>query len=111
MFYPRYFELINDCVESFFADDIDWPFEQILKTGGIPTASIKADFKAVTRHGEDLDLDLTIERLGKTSLNLKILAHCRDEQRFEAHQTLVNIDAAGKPSEWPAQVKSIFLKN
>jgi len=27
VFFPRYFEMINDCVESFFSEVLDWPFE------------------------------------------------------------------------------------
>ena len=40
VFFPRYFEMINDCVEEFFAEMLDWPFETLLKTNGVPTVAI-----------------------------------------------------------------------
>jgi len=82
----------------------------VLKKGGVPTASIAADFKAVSRHGEELELELSVERLGKTSVNLQILASCNNELRFEAHSTLVNVNTDGRPTSWPESAKSKFLQ-
>ena len=37
VFYPRYFEMMNDVVESFFAECLGLPFERLLVTAGVPT--------------------------------------------------------------------------
>ena len=29
VFFPRYFEMMNDCVEAFFDKVVEWPFEDI----------------------------------------------------------------------------------
>ena len=34
VFFPRYYEMVNDCVEAFFADVLDWPFEAMHGAGG-----------------------------------------------------------------------------
>jgi len=108
VFYPRYFEMVNDCVETFFADHLNWPFEEVLKNGGVPTVSINADFKAVSRHGEVLDLELSVGRVGNSSVNLLIRAMCEHDARFEVNVVLVNIDLSGKSSAWPADVATQF---
>lgn len=108
VFYPSYFEMINDCVENFFSDELEWPFEEVLKNGGVPTVSIQADFKAVSRHGDTLDFILTVQRKGRTSVDLKIVAHCDDELRLEAQATLVHVNLQGRPTAWPASITNKY---
>ena len=64
VFYPRYFEMINDCVEAFF-ESLNYPFYEMHKAGhGVPTAQIETRFIAPSRHGEVLDLQLNCHKLG-----------------------------------------------
>ncbi len=105
VFYPRYFEMMNDCVEAFFAE-IGHPFEQIHRAGAVPTVNIDARFPKPSRHGDDLTLLLQITRLGTTSLALNIDARCADELRMGFTATLVHVDSRGKPSPWSAQMRS-----
>lgn len=106
VFFPRYFEMINDCVEHFFSDALNWPFEDLLRTEGVPTADISTRFVAPSRHGEHLRLTLSVTRVGRTSLSYRIDATCDDETRFEAAATLVHVNLAGRPSPWPDEVRA-----
>ena len=104
VFYPRYFEMINDCVEAFFADALDWPFEELLKEAGVPTAEITTKFSAPSRHGDRLVLTLNITRLGRTSLGYSITASCQNEQRFTTQATLVYVSLKGRATPWPSEI-------
>lgn len=104
VFYPRYFEMINDAVETLFGELLAWPFEEIHQDGAVPTASFKVDFKAPSRHGDLLDLELTIQRLGGSSMTLETRATCAGEMRFMAEQVIVCVNAKGQPIRWPAAV-------
>ena len=106
VFYPRYFEMINDCVEAFFDAALGHPFEVLLRTGSVPTAWIDATFSAPSRHGDMLELRLVCERIGRTSLNLNITARCGCEVRFKTASTLVYIDRRGTPTPWPPALRS-----
>ncbi|WP_146590596.1 acyl-CoA thioesterase [Puniceibacterium confluentis] len=106
VFYPRYFEMINDCVEAFFDEALDWPFETIHTTGAIPTAEISATFRRVSRHGDHLDFALAHAVPGRTSLGLVFTVTCGDELRFEARSTIVNVDTVGKPLPWPDALRA-----
>ena len=55
VFYPRYFEMINDCVEAFFNDALATPFHRLIAAGGVPTVRIENEFVAPSRHGDRLD--------------------------------------------------------
>lgn len=106
VFYPRYFEMINDLVEAFFDDALDHPFEDLHRNGGVPTAEISVQFTAPSRHGDRLDLALTCTRLGRTSLGIETEATCAGARRFIATSTLVLIDAEGRPTPWPDPLRA-----
>ncbi|MCV2894759.1 acyl-CoA thioesterase [Lentibacter sp. XHP0401] len=105
VFYPRYFEIINDCVEAFFDEVLGWPFEVLLKNGGTPTVQIATEFLAPNRHGDMLVLELTCTKLGRTSMGIEIEARTDGNIRFQVKQTLVCVDASGKPAPWPEAVR------
>ena len=104
VFYPRYFEMINDCIEAFF-DHIGHPFESLHQTGAIPTAEITTRFLAPSRHGDLLSLDLDITRLGNASLGLEIAARAGDQVRLIANSTLVYVDMTVRPTGWPDPIR------
>ena len=105
VFYPRYFEMMNDCVEAFFGAVLAFPFPEIHKDGGVPTAAISTEFAAPSRHGDALCLRLSVTRMGRSSMGLRIVADCDGETRFETRSTLVLVDAAGRATPWPEPVR------
>ena len=104
VFYPRYFEMINDAVEAMFDDLLEWPFEQILRVGGVPTVSFNVEFKAPSRHGEHLEFNLTIQHIGRSSMTIHTVANASDNIRMVADQVIVLVDTDGQPVPWPASV-------
>lgn len=108
IFYPRYFEMVNDLVEAFFDEALGWPFEQVLEDAGVPTAEIRLRFTAPSRHGDHLRLCLRVARLGRASLGLEFHAYCGTELRFEGESALVHVDATGKPCPWPDAIRNLI---
>lgn len=109
VFYPRYFEMINDCVEAFFSEVLLYPFEEMHGTHGVPTASITAQFRAPSRHGDQLILTLDVLRMGRTSMKLSITARCDAEIRFEASAVLVHTHE-GRSCSWPDNIAHIITE-
>lgn len=105
VFFPRYFEMMNDCVEAYFADALGWPFEEVLKDGGTPTASITTDFLAPSRHGDVLVLRLEPVKLGRSSMRYVMTARAGGEDRFRTEATLVRVGADGRPRPWPDEIR------
>lgn len=110
VFYPRFFEMMNDTVEAFFKEVLHFPFAQMHKTSGVPTARIEAQFQAPSRLGDLLEITLTCLRVGRSSLDVGYDAHCGGQQRFTATSTLVFIDTTGKSQPWAAPVRAILVK-
>ncbi len=105
VFFPRYFEMMNDMVEAFFDSALHHPFEELHQSAAVPTAQIETRFAHPSRHGDQLDLALTIVRLGQSSASYRMTAHCDSMLRFETKATLVHVDKHGKPTPWPDDLR------
>jgi 4-hydroxybenzoyl-CoA thioesterase len=104
VFYPRYFEMVNQTVEEWHEVGLNYSFSQMhLDAGyGVPTVSIGAEFNAPSRMGDILDWQLEVVKLGRTSAHLRIEARCQDILRMTATPVLVFVDMASKrPVPWP----------
>lgn len=105
VFYPRYFEMMNDCVEAFF-DHVGVPFADLHRTHAVPTVEIETAFHAPSRHGELLHLALSVTRIGTSSASVRILATCQGAARMRFAATLVHVDGAGRPEPWPGAIRT-----
>jgi len=106
VFFPRYFEMINDCAEAFFAHALDYPFHRMHPDFAVPTVSIDTEFPAPSRHGDRLDLSLSVVASGRASVTLNTVAECGGQVRFRTHAVLVHVDGKVRPAAWPAAVRA-----
>ena len=109
VFFPRYFEMMNDCVEAFFDQGLNCPFEKFHQTAGIPTATITTTFTSPGRHGDMLDLRLNVTRVGRASFDYEMSCYCGKIQRFLTNATLVQIDLNGKPTPLQNSIKQRLI--
>ncbi|MCE0505826.1 MULTISPECIES: acyl-CoA thioesterase [unclassified Roseivivax] len=111
VFYPRYFEMINATVETFFAEAVGWSFGQmhVAERVGVPAGKMETDFHAPSRLGDVLDWRLTVQRIGGASLDLEIAASAEGEPRLTARVTLILVDLDHMTSRrWPEPRRSIL---
>ncbi|MCZ4273260.1 acyl-CoA thioesterase [Maritalea porphyrae] len=104
VFYPRYFEMVNATIETWFDRVADYSYLTMFNQAhsGVPTAAIEARFHNPSRLGDILLWTLQVTKLGKSSISFAIEAHCGAEKRMSASTTLVHIDGAkGKSAPWP----------
>ena len=111
VFYPRYFEMMNDCVEAFFSDALNAPFEDLHKTGATPTVAIDTNFQSPSHHGDHLTIALAVTHVGNTSVGLRMLAQCNGQSRFETTSTLVKVNLKGRPEPWPDGLRTALSKH
>lgn len=103
VFYPRYFEMINACVETWFEQEVGVPFNQMhLQLGlSVPTASTETKFHAPSHLGDQLIFRLKIDKLGTSSLLLHITVLCEAQVRLTNETTLVLVEQkSGRPTPW-----------
>lgn len=102
VFYPRYFEMLNDFVEDWCADALDWPFEAMHGAGhaGIPTAELQCRFVAPSRLGELLTRELRVAHIGCSSFAVDIrFAGPDDDTRMTIAQRLVCVETRTMTSQ------------
>ncbi len=105
VFYPRYFEMINEVVETFFDEAVGWSFRQMhgVERIGVPMGRITTEFRAASRLGDVLDWTFVVTRVGGASLDFDLRAACDGEARLDTTGTLVLVDLdAMKSIPWPA---------
>jgi len=93
VFYPRYFEMINETVEDFFRDALGRPFGEmhLQKNIGVPTVHIETSFLAPSFCDDVLTFSLCISKLGHASATFDITATCGDEQRLTTALTVAHV--------------------
>ena len=94
VYYPRYYEMINNCVEDMFRDAFNRPFGHMhLKDKiGVPTVKMNTEFFAPSLCDDILTFCISVIKLSTSSITLDVTAYCGDEKRLAATQTLVYID-------------------
>ena len=108
VFYPRYFEMLNACIEDWFDERLGHSFGAIHVEGGhaVPTARCEVRFTAPSRIGDRLMFLLKPRRVGRSSLDLEIEISSEGEARLQAAFTLVHVaQATGRPVSWPAPLR------
>jgi 4-hydroxybenzoyl-CoA thioesterase len=93
VFYPQYFVLFNDLLEEWIDSSWDGGFVDfvVCHRFGVPTVRLEADFKSISRMGDDVILSLNVVRIGQRSFELALDCTGATDGvlRMSARQTLV----------------------
>lgn len=97
VFYPRYVEMLNDVCEEWFETALDLPWGRMHATEhrGMPIVDLHVRFLKPSRLSEKLDFALTLTRLGRSTVELEIVAECGGERRLDARLKVVHSDLRG----------------
>ena len=84
VFFPRFFEMIQAAVEDWFTHGLGVNFAKFVEDGfGMPTAHTECFL------GDFLDIAVTLERIGRTSVTLAFTGTVGGEERLRARSVLV----------------------
>jgi 4-hydroxybenzoyl-CoA thioesterase len=69
VYYPNFFNYFHQTFEEFFGLCAGVPYEQVLREDrvGFPAVHLETDFKQPLRHGDVIDVEMGIRRIGKSS--------------------------------------------
>jgi len=108
VFYPRYFEMLNSAVEDWFAQavGVDFATMHMGRRVGVPTVRIECDFVSPSKLGDELDINVTPTRIGKSSCDVAYEVSCGGEIRLRARGVLVCMDLDAQRSvPWPDDMR------
>ena len=88
VFYPRYFEMLNELVEDWFAQGLGQSFARLITESGLgmPTAQLDTRFLRISRLGDVLQQRLRLQRVGGSSMTLAVSFDGDDGPRVEFGQ-------------------------
>jgi len=72
VYFPRFFELFHEAMETWFADALGIPYRDVIlgRRIGFPTVHTEADFQSPTQFGEHVAVELRVGRVGRSSIEL-----------------------------------------
>lgn len=113
VFFPRYFELLNALVEDWFNDGLGVNYAELIgqRRIGLPSVQLQTRFERVSRHGDVLTQRLWIERVGRSSLTLRISFDGPDGTRVAFGQVLVCTSLESHQSQpFPEDVRAALVR-
>jgi 4-hydroxybenzoyl-CoA thioesterase len=112
IFYPRFFGLVNDTVEDWFARlGHSYKSLHVDQRKGVPTVRLESEFVGPVRIGDMLHQSLGVDSIGNSSLNLKHIAAIGDRRVARFDQTIVFTDLATMRAEpWPADLRAAITE-
>ncbi len=112
-YYPKLFELLDIAIETWTADVIGVPRHVMHRdlARGMPTVTMAARFGAVSFHGDQLDLTLTVTAVGGSSVDFTIGVACDGQTRLSVDYRQVLVDqetrrAVRWPDDWRAGLEA-----
>lgn len=96
-YYPRLVEMINDIVEDFFADVVNFSYkEMIVETDyGVPTVNLNVNFKNPAELEDYVVWSLVVTKIGRASFSVFIDAKVEEKEILTADVKLVYIKGKG----------------
>ncbi len=90
VYFPRFFDLLHDAMEDWFNTGLKERFADLLMTQqlGTPTVGTQCDFLSPARFGDTLAIELTILRLGNSSIELEFNASIEGRACLKCRHTI-----------------------
>lgn len=91
VFYPRYYEMLNELVERWLDEGLGTSFREIHleQKIGLPARRISVEFLKASKLGDKLTFQLRLAKIGRSSLELDVVCLCDGETRLKADMVLV----------------------
>ena len=113
VYYPRFFNFFHIAFEDFFNEQ-GLPYQKVLDEGGVgfPTVHLETDFKKTLRFGDVFEIEVAVEKIGRSSAVFHYLGRKDGELAAEARMTVVCVDMkTWKPVPIPDKYRALFEQN
>jgi YbgC/YbaW family acyl-CoA thioester hydrolase len=69
VYYPNFFDYYHRAFEEFFAASAQIAYDRLMREErlGFPAVHVESDFKVPLRHGDVFDVEMEIQRIGRSS--------------------------------------------
>jgi len=110
-YFPSYLDILNNVNEGFWLD-LGYPWHDTIREDrwGTPTVHLTCDFSKPSLFGEELDFELRVLKVGRSSVKVHHDISCKGDKRWSCTQVLAASDLDKHCSiPWPDDVKQALL--
>jgi 4-hydroxybenzoyl-CoA thioesterase len=107
VFYPQFYVLMHEAHEDLLAH-IGQPEHLMIAAGfGLPMVSMQTEFVGMCRFGDEVDIDVSITKLGGASVGMRYLIRSEAVARVRATSTVVYVNnRTSKAEALPATLRT-----
>ena len=106
-YYPNLVNFLHESFEDFFAGHVGRPYPEVFREGlGVPTVKVEMEFLSPVHYGDYVDVDVTVEHIGRSSLKIRYEGSVQGRPVFKARNTAVVVNMATfRPTEIPGWIR------
>ena len=110
-YYPNLVNFLHESFEDFFVGHVGRPYPEVYAEGlGFPTVKLEVDFVSPVRYGDHVDMRLTVEKVGRSSVQMRYEGTVAGREVFRARNVAVVVDMKTfRPQPLPAWLRERFL--
>jgi 4-hydroxybenzoyl-CoA thioesterase len=94
-YYPNLVNFLHESFEDFFRGHVGRPYPEVFREGiGFPTVKVEMEFLSPVRYGDHVDVDVTVEHVGRSSVKIRYEGSVQGRPVFTARNTAVVVQMA-----------------
>ena len=111
-YYPNLVNYLHESFEDFFAGHVGKSYPEVFRDGiGFPTVKVEMEFLSPVHYGDQVDVAVTVERLGNTSVQMGYVGSVKGRLVFKAKNTAVVVNMRTfRPTPLPQWLRDSFEK-
>src|SRR5262245_35737427 len=84
-YYPNLVNFLHEAFEDFFAGHVGRPYHELYRDDmGFPTVKVEMEFLSPVHYGDQVDVDVIVERVGRSSVQLRYEGSVESQPVFRA---------------------------
>ena len=92
-YYPNLVNFLHEAFEDFFKGHVGRPYPEVYKGGiGFPTVKVEMEFFAPVHYGDQVEVGVAVERIGRSSVQIRYEGSVRGRPVFRACNIAVTVD-------------------
>jgi 4-hydroxybenzoyl-CoA thioesterase len=107
---PNLVNFLHEAFEDFFVGHVGRPYPDVFRDGiGFPTVKVEMEFLSPVHYGDHVDIDVTVEHVGRTSVRIRYEGSVGGWPVFKARNTQVVVDMRTfRPTPLPPSLRESF---
>jgi 4-hydroxybenzoyl-CoA thioesterase len=92
-YYPNLVNFLHEAFEDFFRGHVGRPFPEVYAEGiSFPTVKLEMEFVSPVRYGDSVNVQVAIERIGRSSVQVRYEGSVEGRPVFHARTIAVVVD-------------------